>query len=176
LFFYTPFLLFLPVYLRRALAGTPTAPGSSPPGTPAEASGAGGAGSGRLGSIRHFLADRDRALTAALLAGIVAQLVVYSLSDWRGGTCYGPRYLADLLPLATWMLAPVVESLAALPLALFRWAIVFSVAVQAVGAFCYPRGASDLRIEAEHSRLPAYLIEAPAGIVTPGWVEWLRGR
>jgi hypothetical protein len=166
LFFYSPFLLFLPVYLRRALAGTPTAPGASPP-DPLP---------GRFASIRRFLADRDRALTAALLAGIVAQLVVYSRSDWRGGTCYGPRYLADLLPLATWMLAPVVESLAALPLALFRWAVVFSVAVQAVGAFCYPRGASDLRIEAEHSRLPAYLIEAPAGIVTPGWVEWLRGR
>jgi hypothetical protein len=166
LFFYSPFLLFLPVYLRRALAGTPTAPGASPP-DPLP---------GRLAPIRRFLADRDRALTAALLAGIVAQLVVYSRSDWRGGTCYGPRYLADLLPLATWMLAPVVESLAALPLALFRWAVVFSVAVQAVGAFCYPRGASDLRIEAEHSRLPAYLIEAPAGIVTPGWVEWLRGR
>jgi hypothetical protein len=195
LFFYTPFLLFLPVYLRRALAGTTAGPGTDPPGAAAEPPGApadrartaadqtgtptapaAAAGSGRLAAIRRFLADRDRALTAALLAGIVAQLVVYSRSDWRGGTCYGPRYLADLLPLATWMLAPVVESLAALPLALFRWAVVFSVAVQAVGAFCYPRGASDLRIEAEHSHLPAYLIEAPAGIVTPGWVEWLRGR
>jgi hypothetical protein len=188
LFFYTPFLLFLPVYLRRALAGTTAGPAAACPDLPDAAAGSAGtaspaapsagaaAGSGRLPAIRRFLADRDRALTAALLAGIVAQLVVYSRSDWRGGTCYGPRYLADLLPLATWMLAPVVESLAALPLALFRWAVVFSVAVQAVGAFCYPRGASDLRIEAEHSRLPAYLIEAPAGIVTPGWVEALRGR
>jgi hypothetical protein len=152
------------------------AAGSAATASPAAPSAGTAAGSGRLAAIRCFLADRDRALTAALLAGIVAQLVVYSRSDWRGGTCYGPRYLADLLPLATWMLAPVVESLAALPLALFRWAVVFSVAVQAVGAFCYPRGASDLRIEAEHSHLPAYLIEAPAGIVTPGWVEWLRGR
>ena len=207
LFFYTPFLLFLPVYLRRALAGTtagpaaagldlpgaaagsaadrartaadPTAvaaPSSAGTASPAAPSAGAAAGSGRLAAIRRFLADRNRALTAALLAGIVAQLVVYSRSDWRGGTCYGPRYLADLLPLATWMLAPVVESLAGLPLALFRWAVVFSVAVQAVGAFCYPRGASDLRIEAEHSHPPAYLIEAPAGIVTPGWVEWLRGR
>ena len=178
LFFYTPFLLFLPVYLRRALAGTALGPGAEPPGATSTAAPSAGAaaGSGRLAAIRRFLADRNRALTAALLAGIVAQLVVYSRSDWRGGTCYGPRYLADLLPLATWMLAPVVESLAGLPLALFRWAVVFSVAVQAVGAFCYPRGASDLRIEAEHSHLPAYLIEAPAGIVTPGWVEWLRGR
>jgi hypothetical protein len=188
LFFYTPFLLFLPVYLRRALAGTTGGPaaagpdlpdaaaGSAATASPAAPSAGAAAGSGRLAAIRRFLADRDRALTAALLAGIVAQLVVYSRSDWRGGTCYGPRYLADLLPLATWMLAPVVEALAALPLALFRWAVVFSVAVQAVGAFCYPRGASDLRIEAEHSHLPAYLIEAPAGIVTPGWVEWLRGH
>jgi hypothetical protein len=225
LFFYTPFLFFLPVYLRRVLAGTAAGAGTGLPGAASELPGisaerpriaadptgvaadrpgtatglaaagtdlrgavavsagtsspgaaAAAAGSGRLAAARRFLADRERALTAALLAGILAQLVVYSRSDWRGGTCYGPRYLADLLPLAIWMLAPVVESLAALPLALFRWAVVFSVAVQAVGAFCYPRGASDLRIETEHSRLPAYLIEAPAGIVTPGWVEWLRGR
>ncbi len=198
LFFYTPFLLFLPVYLRRALAGTTAGPGTDPPGalpgnsverprTAADRTGIAAAGpdpgaglpGATSGGVEWLAAarrsNRDRALTAALLAGIVAQLVVYSRSDWRGGTCYGPRYLADLLPLATWMLAPVVESLAALPLALFRWAVVFSVAVQAVGAFCYPRGDSDLRIEAEHSRLPAYLIEAPAGIVTPGWVEWFGG-
>ncbi|HXO28509.1 MAG TPA: hypothetical protein VOA80_14265 [Thermoanaerobaculia bacterium] len=203
LFFYTPFLLFLPVYLRRALAGNTAGPEASPPGTmpgtaeeppgtdaerprtaadrtdiaaerPGPGLGLPGASSG--GAEWLAAARSDRTLTAFLLAGIIAQLVVYSRSDWRGGTCYGPRYLADLLPLATWMLAPVVESLAALPLVLFRWAVVFSIAVQAVGAFCYPRGASDLRIEAEHSRLPAYLIEAPAGIVTPGWVEWLGGR
>jgi hypothetical protein len=167
LFFYTPFLL-LPVYPRRALARTAALPGQGLPGIPAGAS--------RLAAVRRFLADRDRALTVLLLAGIVAQLLVYSRSDWRGGTCYGPRYLADCLPLLTWMLAPVVETLAARPLAIFRVAVLFSIAVQAVGAFCYPLGASDLRIEAEHSRLPAYLIEAPAGIVTPGWVDCLRGR
>jgi hypothetical protein len=181
LFFYTPFLLFLPVYLRRALAGTGAGTGAEVPGTGpaaggADLPGATAAGSSRLAATRRLLADRDRALTACLLAGILAQLVVYSSSDWRGGTCYGPRYLTDLLPLAVWMLAPVVEALAGLPLALFRWAVLFSVAVQAVGAFCYPRGASDLRIEAEHSRLPAYLIEAPAGVVTPGWVEALHGH
>jgi len=222
LFFYTPFLLFLPIYMRRALAGTAVGAGAGKdrqgaaaevagtatelgvtgvdrpglaaelPGTdpgvakgaaevPAAAVGSSGtsnagAAAPSYGSDRLAAPDPSGRLTAYLLAGILAQLLVYSSSDWRGGTCYGPRYLADLLPLAVWMLGPVVESLAALPLALFRWAVVFSIAVQAVGAFCYPRGASDLRIEAEHSRLPAYLIEAPAGIVTPGWVEWLRGR
>lgn len=157
LFFYTPFLLFLPIYLRRALASAAPGPADASPPTPAAP-------------------DRNRALAVLLLAGILAQLLVYSSSDWRGGTCYGPRYLTDMLPLLVWMLAPVVESLGPRPLALFRWAVLFSVGVQAVGAFCYPRGASDLRIEAEHSRLPAYLIEAPAGIVTPGWLEALRGR
>jgi len=195
LFFYTPFLLFLPIYMRRALGGgagadrpgataevpsaTAEVPGAAvgSSGTPNAGAAAPSYGSGRLAAAgRSAAPDPSGRLTAFLLVGIVAQLLVYSSSDWRGGTCYGPRYLTDLLPLAVWMLAPVVEALAALPLALFRWAVVFSVAVQAVGAFCYPRGASDLRIEAEHSRLPAYLIEAPAGIVTPGWVEWLRGR
>ena len=180
LFFYTPFLLFLPFYLRRALARTEDLPGLGPlgalPGTAADLPHAAASGRERLAAIRRFLADRDHALTAFLLAGIVAQLLVYSRSEWRGGTCYGPRYLADLLPLLIWMLAPVVETLSARPLAIFRLAVLFSIAVQAVGAFCYPLGASDLRIEAEHSRLPAYLIEASAGVVTPGWVECLRGR
>jgi hypothetical protein len=172
LFFYTPFLLFLPFYPRRALAGTAAGASQGPPGAlPGAADGA-----GRMAVVRRFLAERDRALAVLLLAGIVAQLLVYSRSEWRGGACYGPRYLADLLPLLIWMLAPIVETLTARPLGNFRLAVLFSIAVQAVGAFCYPLGASDLRIEAEHSRLPAYLIEAPAGIVTPGWVECLRGR
>ena len=191
LFFYTPFLLFLPVYLRRTLARTEVLPaaatnlpgGADRSGIAASSSDVAGPGTApsasgleRLAAIPRFLADRDRALTAFLLAGIATQLLVYSRSDWRGGTCYGPRYLADFLPLLVWMLAPVVETLSARPLAIFRLAVLFSVAVQAVGAFCYPLGASDLRIEAEHSRLPAYLIEASAGVVTPGWVEYLRGR
>jgi hypothetical protein len=190
LFFYTPFLLFLPIYLRRALGmhGSGPAPvsGPAPASEPAPAGQPVPASepppsAGRLAAVRRFLADRfladrDRALATLLLAGILAQLLVYSRSEWRGGSCYGPRYLADFLPLAVWMLAPVVASLRQRPLAVFRLAVVFSIAVQAVGAFCYPRGASDLRIGQEGSHLPAYLIEAEAGVVTPGWLEALRGR
>jgi len=213
LFIYTPFLLFLPVYLRRALrrnpdaaapalppapphavlppappdAALPAAPLDAalppsptdvalPPAPPTTGRPPALPHGGHLAAVRGFLSDRDRALAALLLVAIAAQLLVYSRSEWRGGSCYGPRYLTDILPLLTWMLAPVVESLGALALGIFRIAVLFSIAVQAVGAFCYPRGASDLRIEAEHSRLPAYLIEAPAGIVTPGWLEALRGR
>jgi hypothetical protein len=151
LFFYTPFLLFLALRARWG----------RPPG---------------ILALRHFLADRERSLDALLLAAIAAQLLVYARSDWRGGSCYGARYLTDLLPLAIWLLAPVLEALRPRQLAVFRIAVVFSVAVQMVGAFCYPRGASDLRIEGEGSHLPAYLIEAPAGIVTPGWLDALEGR
>jgi hypothetical protein len=201
LFFYTPFLLFLPVYLRRALArarqpetppraprpeAAPAGPPAGPPAMPAGAEARPGIGpsdgpggppaSSWRAALSCFFAHRERALTVLLLAGIAAQLLIYARSEWRGGGCYGPRYLADLLPLAIWMLAPVVESLAAQPLGVFRIAVVFSIAVQAVGAFCYPRGASDLRIGAEHSRLPAWLIEATAGVVTPGWLEALRSR
>jgi hypothetical protein len=209
LFVYTPFLLFLPVYLRRALGAHANGPASASKPVPAsappplkgpdfasgpaarEAQAAGPpAGTardlgrqpgppppaGRLAALRRFLADRDRALNTLLLAGILAQLLVYARSEWRGGSCYGPRYLTDLLPLAVWMLAPVVASLQPRPLAVFRQAVVFSIAVQAIGAFCYPRGASDLRIAQEGSHLPAYLIEAEAGVVTPGWLDALRGR
>ncbi|MBV8201737.1 MAG: hypothetical protein JOZ15_14035 [Acidobacteria bacterium] len=188
LFFYSPFFFFLPLYLRRALRSHGTGPEPARAAVPARAPSASAATPasaappspppppGRLAPLRRFLAGRDRALTVLLLAGILAQLLVYSRSEWRGGSCYGPRYLTDLLPLAVWMLAPIVESLRPLPLAFFRWAVVFSIAVQAVGAFCYPRGASDLRIATGESHLPAYLIEAEAGIVTPGWLEALRGR
>jgi hypothetical protein len=169
LFVYTPFLIFLPIYLRRAVRGVEPATAAEP--VPL----ADGDSAPREDGRQRGQRQRDRALTWGLLVGIVAELVVYARSEWRGGACYGPRYLTDIVPLSIWMLAPVVAGLRDRPLRLFRGAVAFSIAVQAIGAFCYPRGASDLRMYAEHSLLPAYLIEAEAGPETPGWLDTLRG-
>jgi hypothetical protein len=88
---------------------------------------------------------RDRRWLAGLLAtGCLLQVLMYAKSDWRGGYSYGPRYLTDLLPIAVWLLAPVVQSLRKAGLSAFILAGVFSVWVQVVGAFWYPAGASDL--------------------------------
>ncbi len=124
----------------------------------------------QLAPIRWLQAEAGRALTVCLLAGVAVQLVAYGRTDWRAGSCYGPRFLTDLLPLAVWMLAPVVEALHGAAFVLFTAAVLFSTAVQAIGAFCYPRGGSDVHINLEHSSLPGYVIEGRAGIIRPPWL------
>ena len=165
LFPFTPFLLFLflPLFRRR--------PPAAPDPRPAAAQAAGTERWRQLAPIRWLQAEPGRALTVCLLAGIVAQWVLYSPTDWRAGSCYGPRFLTDLLPLAVWMLGPVVEALRGAAFVVFIAAVVFSIAVQAIGAFCYPRGGSDVHINLEHSSLPGYVIEARAGIVRPPWLN-----
>jgi hypothetical protein len=171
LFPFTPFLLFLPLFLRRALAPEPR-PAATPAADAAKAGDAGDAGWWRRRApIRWLQAEPHRALTVCLLAGIVAQLVLYGRTDWRAGSCYGPRFLTDMLPLAVWMLGPVVEALRGAAFVLFTAAVLFSTAVQAIGAFCYPRGGSDEHINVEHSSVPQYVIEGRAGPVRPRWLS-----
>jgi hypothetical protein len=79
----------------------------------------------------------DRALTLALSAGVVLQLLFYAKSDWRAGISWGPRFLTDLLPLLTWMLAPVVASLRGFGRMCFLLAVGAAVAIEAIGAFWY---------------------------------------
>jgi hypothetical protein len=105
---WAPFLVFLPLFLRRALADR-----------------------------------RHRALALCLLGGFVLQLLLYAKTDWRAGFSYGPRFLADALPLLGWLLAPVLPTLRRPGRAVFVAAVVFSIWVQAVGAFRY-QGGSDV--------------------------------
>jgi hypothetical protein len=189
LFPFTPFLLFLPIFLSRALkvdveavpvpeAKHPQALPAAPPAPPASwawEEKTSNAGWLRWRPVRWALAGRHRALAVCLLAGILGQVVLYGPTEWRGGSAYGPRFLTDLLPMAIWLLGPVVESLRRAGLALFSAAVTFSVAVQAIGAFCYPLGASDVRINDEHSSMPGYVIEAAAGPIRPFWLDSLLG-
>jgi hypothetical protein len=86
----------------------------------------------------------DHQLLDTLLAlGMVAQLLLYAKATMRGGDCYGPRYLTDLLPAVTWLLAPALPSLSRRGRLAFLAAVAIGVAIQAIGAFRYPAGGSD---------------------------------
>jgi len=84
----------------------------------------------------------DRSILRWTLAAAAVQLLVYSsFSVWWGGFAYGPRYLLDLLPALIPAAAMATARLAA---ARPIWrltaaaALVWSIAVAATGAFCYP--------------------------------------
>ncbi|HVR96191.1 MAG TPA: hypothetical protein VMW27_06235 [Thermoanaerobaculia bacterium] len=92
---------------------------------------------------RHLPSDRsERGLTLAMSVGVILQVLLYAMTDWRTGISWGPRFLTDLLPLLMWMLAPVVASLRGLGRTCFLLAVGAAVAIEAIGAFWYT-GATD---------------------------------
>lgn len=93
---------------------------------------------------RHRAGPSERSLSLALVIAISLLIVVYARADWRAGASYGPRLLTDILPALVWMLAlRLPDPMPPLRRALFAGAVVLAVAVQAIGAFGYPRGGSD---------------------------------
>jgi hypothetical protein len=77
----------------------------------------------------------------ALGAACLATALFYSCfpgSD--GGTCYGPRYLTDGLPILFVLLADAWERLGRPARALFATGVAFAVGLQAIGAFAFPAG------------------------------------
>jgi hypothetical protein len=106
---------------------------------------------------RHRPRERaDRLLTIAMAAGAIVQLALYSLTDWRAGMSWGPRFLTDLLPMLIWMLVPVVEALGRRGRACFTAAVCAGIAIEAVGAFAYT-GVTDTAIFATADGRPATL-------------------
>jgi hypothetical protein len=110
-----------------------------------------------VGLIRRLRTPSTRGLAVALTGAVVAQVVVYSLGDWRAGESWGPRWLTDLLPIMVWMLAPAPLVLRARARGVFMASMVAAVAVQAIGAFWYTH-TSDERIFA-----------GPAGSMSGAW-------
>ncbi|HYU34247.1 MAG TPA: hypothetical protein VEW48_19000 [Thermoanaerobaculia bacterium] len=86
----------------------------------------------------------DRRLTLCLLAGCAALVLLLARADWRGGYGYGPRYLTELLPVFVWLLIPVTARLGRGLRPAFVAVVLFSMAPQAIGAFRYPFGGSDV--------------------------------
>jgi hypothetical protein len=109
-----------------------------------------------------------RRLLAWFGAAAVAELALYSTCVfWDGGFCYGPRYLTDALPILVLALVPVLEAVRLRPLRIAVAALVaFSVAVQAIGVFCFPSGRAIARYDEMWGEL-AYVIELRAGPSDP---------
>jgi hypothetical protein len=86
-------------------------------------------------SWRH--PPRDRRLSVAITIGVVVQVLLYSLTDWRTGIAWGPRFLTDLVPMLVWLLIPVATALRGFGRALFLATVGIAVAIEAIGALCY---------------------------------------
>ena len=61
-----------------------------------------------FGLARRLRSPESRALAVALAVAVIAQIVLYGRINWRGGECWGPRYMTDILPILVWMIAPAV--------------------------------------------------------------------
>lgn len=93
------------------------------------------------------------------LAAAAAQTLLYSFySVWWGGHAYGPRYMLDVLPLllpAASLGVVVVRSRRALRI-VGSAALLWSIAIAATGAFCYPAerwNTSPADVDRHHARL-----------------------
>jgi hypothetical protein len=92
---------------------------------------------------RHPDGIGERLLDSLLAAGVMAQLLLFAKCDWLAGYCYGPRYLTDMLPALALILAPALPAITGRRRLALWFLIGWSIAVQAIGAFRYPRGHSD---------------------------------
>jgi len=108
-------------------------------------------------SVRRRLAANS--LICALIASLIPFLFILSkYSVWWGGHCFGPRYWTDVIPLFAilfafgldWMLAQsrVLVAISAL-------AVIFSIAIQFIGAFLYPSSWNfhPYNVDVHHERL-----------------------
>jgi len=89
------------------------------------------------GIYRSVRDPQTRWLALCLAGGVALQVFFYAQIDWRGGECYGPRYLLDMVPFLIWLLAPALPALGGLARTVFLVLALFSVGVEAVGAFLY---------------------------------------
>ena len=126
------------------------------------------------------LGSEKRPLAILLWVAFGAQLVFYATIDWRGGACYGPRFLTDALPFLVVSLWPAVEGLRrSVGKLAFAATLAFAIWVQAVGAFCFPAGGSYL-LTPEQLWAPSnapFVLEARAGLASPEFLrEWGKNR
>jgi hypothetical protein len=107
-----------------------------------------------------------------LLAAMLQLLVFGSWHDWTGGECYGPRFLTDMMPVLIVALIPIVERLPRGPRRLFVAAVLYGIAVQAIGAFCYQMGGSGTPRDQWSPASIQYIIELRAGPAPPSFGVW----
>ena len=89
----------------------------------------------RLRAKRGTLTSLDVAVVATLVGHWIS---VSCFWNWTGGWSYGPRFMADVVPLMMWFFPPILEALAlsrnALLIGLATLVIALSVGIQAAPA------------------------------------------
>ena len=91
-------------------------------------------------AVRRRLGEHS--LICVLMASLIPYLIILSkYSVWWGGHCFGPRYWTDVIPLFAIVFAFGLEWMMErrrMLLVVSAITVVFSIAVQSIGAFCYP--------------------------------------
>ncbi len=110
-----------------------------------------------VGLIQRLRSPSSKGLAVVLSFAVVAQILLYSQGDWRGGASWGPRWLTDLLPILVWMLAPAPLVLRPFARSLLILMVVASVGVQTIGAFWYTKTSDELIFAGNHASMsPAW--------------------
>ena len=123
----------------------------------------------------------SRAIFAISACFFCSLLLLYAhYSVWWGGTCYGPRYMTDVIPAAVLLMTPLLPLLKRSRLArsAFASAAVLSLAVQLVGVFCYAPSERPERPLWDWKRNPI-VTNASAGVYAQGYSvlwDYIRGR
>jgi hypothetical protein len=171
LFFYSPVLLFLFWGLARVVISKKLHPDTSVDKIHVAA----------CATAECEFAKPARAALLISLGFFLSLLTLYGIHDaGNGGSCYGPRLMTDGMPAAVILLATCFPYLRRSRPAMtaFVCACVLSVAIQIVGAFCYPLGGPEGRSSWEWRNNPITR-NASAGVYTKGYQalgDILRGR
>jgi hypothetical protein len=85
---------------------------------------------------------QTHSLVGILLIALIPYLIILSkYAVWWGGHCFGPRYWTDVVPLFAIVFAfglDWIRKKSRALLAVAGLAVIVSIALQVVGAFCYP--------------------------------------
>ena len=98
-------------------------------------------------------------LICVLIASLIPYLIILSkYSVWWGGHCFGPRYWTDVIPLFAILFAYGLDWMLArsrVLVAISAATVIFSIAVQLIGAFCYPSSwnLQPRNVDLHHERL-----------------------
>jgi hypothetical protein len=106
---------------------------------------------------------RRRLFAHSLICSLIGSLIPYLIilskySVWWGGHCFGPRYWTDVIPLFAILFAYGLDWMLArsrVLVAISAVAVIFSIAVQLIGAFCYPSSWNQYprNVDVHHERL-----------------------
>jgi hypothetical protein len=106
---------------------------------------------------------RRRVFAHSLICFLMVSLFPYMIilseySVWWGGHCFGPRYWTDVIPLIAILFAFGLDWMLArsrVLMAISAVTVIFSIAVQLIGAFCYPSSwnIQPRNVDQHHDRL-----------------------